>query len=81
MMSALRRRFWLEGGLGALMAVLFVVTLVQREWIETLFGVDPDQASGSLEWSIVGGLLLVTLVLFSLAALEVRRAATVAASA
>jgi hypothetical protein len=79
MMSALRRRFWIEGGLGALTAVLFVVTLVQRDWIEALFGVDPEQASGSLEWSIVGGLLLVTLVLFSLAAREVRRAATVAA--
>jgi hypothetical protein len=79
MMNALRRRFWLEGGLGVLTAVLFVATLVRRDWIETLFGIDPDQASGSLEWSIVGGLLLVTLVLFSLATRELRRAATVAA--
>jgi len=79
MRNALRRRFWLEGGLGVLTAVLFVVTLVRRDWIEALFGIDPDRASGSLEWSIVGGLLLVTLALFSLAAREWRRAAVVAA--
>ncbi len=77
--NALRPRFWLEGGLGVLTVVLFVVTLVQRDWIEALFGIDPDQASGSLEWSIVGGLLLVTLALFSLAARELRRVAAAAA--
>jgi hypothetical protein len=57
--------------------VLFLLTLVRRDWIEVLFGVDPDRHSGSLEWLVVSGLLAVTVVLFSLAAIEWRRAAVV----
>jgi hypothetical protein len=79
MKNGLRRIFWVEGSFGVITAVLFLVTLVQRNWIESLFGVDPDQYSGSLEWSIVGGLLLVTLVLFALAGYEWRRASVAAA--
>ena len=38
MTTGLRRRFWPEAVLGTLTTVLFVVTLVQRDWIEGLFG-------------------------------------------
>lgn len=74
MKSGLRRRFWPEAGLGVITAMLFLVTLVRRDWIEALFGIDPDAGSGSVEWLIVGALLAVTLALFSLAAYEWRRA-------
>lgn len=74
MKRGLRRRFWPEAGLGVITAVLFLVTLVRRDWIEALFGIDPDSGSGSVEWLIVGSLLVATLALFSLAAYEWRRA-------
>lgn len=79
MKDGLRRRFWPEFGMGIITAVAFAVTLIRRDWIEALFTIDPDQGNGSLEWFIVAGLLVVTVALFSLAAYEWRRAATVAA--
>ncbi len=79
MKNGLRIRFWVEGVMTALTATLCLYTLVQRDWVETLFGVDPDRYSGSLEWAIVGGLLLATLVLFALAGREWRRASAAAA--
>jgi len=48
------RRFRLEVGLAALGALLFVVTVAWPEWIEMIFGVDPDHGDGSLEWLILG---------------------------
>ena len=74
MRNALRRRFWLETGMAIITSILFVITVVQRDWIEAVFGVDPDSRSGALEWLIVGALLLVTLTLFTLASYEWRRA-------
>jgi hypothetical protein len=52
----------------------FLLTVVSRAWIETVFGVDPDHHSGSLEWAIVAILLAVSLSLATLAAGEWRRA-------
>ena len=74
MRNGLRARFWPETILGIVTAALFVYTLFQRTWIENVFGVDPDQHSGALEWLIVAGLLVVTLVCASLARYEWRRA-------
>ena len=48
----MRRQFWAAVVLGGISAVLATVTLISREWIE-LFGVDPDNGDGSLEWAIV----------------------------
>jgi hypothetical protein len=48
------RRLRLEVGLAALSALLFVVTVAWPEWIELVFGVDPDHGDGSLEWLILG---------------------------
>jgi len=58
-------------------SIVFVFTLVQRDWIEIVIGVDPDQGNGTLEWLIVGALLVVTITLFTLASYEWRRARTV----
>ena len=79
MTNGLRRRFWPEAGLGLITGVLFILTLVRRDWIETLFGIDPDNHSGSLEFMIVGGLLVVTIALVALASYEWRRAASTVA--
>lgn len=76
MRNVLRRRFWLETGMAIVTSILFVITLVQRAWIEVVFNVDPDNRSGSLEWLIVGALLVVTITLFTLASYEWRRART-----
>jgi hypothetical protein len=46
-------RFWAALVLGCISAGLFVLTLITREWIEVVFGVDPDRGSGALEWAIV----------------------------
>jgi len=49
------------------LAFLFLLTLVWKEWIEAVFRVDPDGGDGSLEWAIVGGLLVVSLTFVALA--------------
>ncbi len=79
MKKALRPIFWLETGMATITGILFVITLVWRDWIEIVFNIDPDNRNGSLEWLIVGVLLAVTLVLFTLAGFEWRRARTTAA--
>jgi len=77
MRNALRWRFWLETGLAIVTSILFVITVVQRDWIEIVFGVDPDNRSGALEWLIVAVLLVVTVTLFTLASYEWRKARAV----
>jgi hypothetical protein len=76
MTRTLRIRFWIEAALGLLTAGLFVLTLITREWIELLFGIDPDGGDGSLEWAIVAVLLVATVAFVWLARVEWRRAAS-----
>ena len=68
-----RARFWIEAVCGVLGLVLFAVTVVSREWIEFLFGVDPDGGSGALEFGIALGLLAMAVASGVLAAREWRR--------
>ena len=72
--GSVRTRFWLELVCGLLSAALLVVTLITREWIELIFGVDPDHGSGTLELAIAYGLLSVSIVSGVLAVHELRRA-------
>jgi hypothetical protein len=58
----LRRRFYAELVLTIVAASLAVLTLVWPDWIEGLTGFDPDAHNGSVEWLVVGGLLMVTVV-------------------
>ena len=74
MPHGLRHRFWLESVLGSITGCLAVVTLFWHDWIEAVFGVDPDQGNGSVEWLVVAGLLIITVALVVGARLEWRRA-------
>lgn len=74
MTMLVRRRYWIESGAAVLALLLLLVTLVSREWIEIVFGVDPDGGSGALEWAIVVGLAVVGLGSTLAARHEVSRA-------
>jgi hypothetical protein len=74
MKNVLRRRFWLETSIAIGTGILFLITLVWNNWIEIVFGVDLDNNNGTLEWLMIGVLLVVTITLFSLASYEWRRA-------
>jgi hypothetical protein len=71
-----RRQFWIGMVVGCVSAALAVVTAISREWIELLFGVDPDNGSGSLEWAIVAALAVIAIACFGWARLEWRRASS-----
>lgn len=81
MKKGLRPWFYPEFLLGIVTGIAFIVTLINRGWIEVAFRIDPDQGSGLLEWLIVGGLLLATVALFALARYEWRRASAATATA
>jgi DMSO/TMAO reductase YedYZ heme-binding membrane subunit len=74
MPQGLRRRFWLESVLGSFTSVLAVITIFWHDWIETIFGVDPDKGSGTAEWLVVLALLTITSALAAAARVEWRRA-------
>jgi hypothetical protein len=61
MSSKLPARFWFEAATAVVGGLLFVLTLVTREWIEILTGWDPDGGSGALELVIAVGLLALSL--------------------
>jgi hypothetical protein len=75
-MNARRRaRFWIEASLAALSGCLFVITVVTPDWVEVMFGVDPDRHGGALEALISGVPLTLAIVLATLARIERRRPA------
>jgi Mg2+/Co2+ transporter CorB len=73
----MRKRFYIEAALAVATLVLTVVTLINQEWIEAVFGVDPDHGNGSLEWIMVAVLAVATVV-FGLLAFSERRRASLA---
>ena len=67
-----RTSFVLVGELVGVAAglVMLFVTLVWRDWIELVVGVDPDGGSASLEWALVAAAAAVTVTSAILARLE-----------
>lgn len=78
MSERVRMRFWFESGLAALSAVLALVTVIHRTWVESIFGIDPDQGSGAAEWLIVLVALAIAVALGLAARQEWRRQAVAA---
>jgi hypothetical protein len=72
MRSGRRIPVWFDDVIAATSAGLLVLTLLWRDWIEVIFRFDPDQRSGSLEWTILGILSALTIVT-SLRAFTIRR--------
>ena len=52
MQRTLTVRFWIEAAMAGLTGLLLAVTLAWPEWIEAVFGIDPDGRSGALELAI-----------------------------
>jgi len=58
------RRFWAEVILAITTGFLLVITVMQTDWIEAISGgFDPDQHTGSVEWTIGMAMLVVTLAI------------------
>jgi hypothetical protein len=61
-----KSRLIIETALAAIFAVIFAVTLLWPDWIELVFGADPDQGNGAAEWAIVavsGSLAVVSILI------------------
>ena len=71
------RRFRIEAAISALSAVSLVATVIDPEWIEFVFGVDPDGGSGALEWGLSPGLAALALLSAARAGGDWRRAGPV----
>lgn len=69
-----RSRFWVECALALISGNLAVLTLLWPNWIELIFGVEPDGGDGSLEWVLVGLCVGATVAFSALARTEWRRA-------
>jgi hypothetical protein len=74
----LTRRFRLETALALLAVVLAALTAAWPEWIEAIFGVDPDGGNGTLEWAVVAALGLAAVTFALLARAEWATQAAVA---
>lgn len=58
-----RRRARWELVLAVVAALAAIVTAIVPDWIEAVFGVDPDGGDGSLEWIVVAVLAVIALAL------------------
>ena len=58
-----RARAWLATASAVVGLGLCVLTLAWSEWIELLFGVDPDAGSGALELLVAGAFLVASVLL------------------
>ena len=57
-------RLWIETVLGVMSAIALIMTLLMPDWIERIFGFEPDGGNGSTEWGWAISLAIVTLGLF-----------------
>lgn len=58
--------------LAAVLGVATILTAVWPEWIEGLFGFDPDGGNGTTEWGIVVVLAVATIAVAALARRDLR---------
>ena len=70
-----RARFWIELGAAGAAFGLLVLTAVERDWIEAVFGAGPDRGDGSAEWTLVRGLVAALVLAAALARREWTRPA------
>jgi hypothetical protein len=77
-MRKLRIRFWFEAAAALCTCCLALLTVVWPEWIERLFGVDPDHGSGRLEWAFVAALAVAAVTASVATRVEWRRSAPLA---
>lgn len=70
----MRVRFRFEMGISVVTLLLAVITAAWQNWIEIVFRVDPDHGSGSLEWAIVIGCVVLCVVSSLVALGEWRKA-------
>jgi hypothetical protein len=69
----MRRQYWAALMGGGISGALAVLTLISREWIEFIFGVDPDHGNGGLEWAIVAVTAITAVACFWWARVEYKR--------
>jgi hypothetical protein len=65
---------WVEAVLSGFGTLLALLTIVWHDWIEGVFGADPDRGNGSAEWITVTVLLVAGACAGALARREWRRA-------
>jgi hypothetical protein len=69
-MSVEARRSFTEAGVAATLSLLAVLTAFHPNWIELVFGIDPDSGSGLIEWALV---LVPALIAIACAAVAYRK--------
>lgn len=74
----LRARTWVATILSLLSLALLVITAVVPDWIEVVFGADPDQGNGSVEALITVGLAVLAIASGAGALLSWRKLRTAA---
>ncbi len=72
--AGLHTRFWIECVVFIIAAGMCVLTLVWPDWIEGIFGVDPDAHSGGLEVAVTVATVVIAALLATMARTEWRRA-------
>lgn len=67
MRDSLPTRFWIELALCIASAALTAITIAWPDWIEGLFGLEPDGGDGSTEWGFALALVVATIAFSALA--------------
>jgi hypothetical protein len=79
--TQLRKRFWVEVVFASLCGLLTLLTVFVHDWVEVFTGWDPDQHRGYLEWGLVIGLALASVVVGFVARREWNNTRTTAVAA
>lgn len=76
--GSLRPRFWLEVALAILTAATAIATIVWGDWIELVFGIEPDEGNGTLELGVTLTIAVVSAILAMAARADWRSAGRLA---